>query len=116
IAAAFIYIANRIEFGVSSSPYSLYNLADPLCSLLFAVVTLNMTRPLISDLLGILMESTPPGVDYNALNNALLSIDGVVSVHDLHVWSLSADYTALSVHLVADNAELALRKAQYVCE
>ncbi|PWU96803.1 putative zinc transporter [Trypanosoma cruzi] len=115
-AGVFIYFANKHAFGVPSYQYSIYNIADPLCSLFFAVVTLNMTRPLLGDLFGILMESTPPGIDYLALNQALLSIEGVVSVHDLHIWSLSSDYVALSVHLVADDAAKALRKAQYVCE
>ncbi|ESL11168.1 solute carrier family 30 (zinc transporter), member 2 [Trypanosoma rangeli SC58] len=116
LAGIFIYFTNKHVFGTPSYKYSLYNLADPLCSLFFAGVTLNMTKPLLGDLFGILMESTPPGIDYLSLNKALLSIDGVVSVHDLHVWSLSSDYVALSVHLVADDAATALRKAQYVCE
>ncbi|KAG8347764.1 putative Cation efflux family [Trypanosoma vivax] len=114
-AGAFIYMANQRAFGTPSNPHSIYNLADPLCSLLFAVITLNMTRPLIGDLLRILMEGTPPGINYEELKNVLLCIDGVVSVHDLHVWSLSSDYMALSVHLVADNKEETLREAQRLC-
>ena len=76
-----------------------------------------MTKRLTYDLLAILMESTPQSIDYNALHDALLAIDGVESLHDLHVWSLAADYNALSVHLVANhhNVEV-LHEAQRIVE
>nr|CCC92555.1 unnamed protein product [Trypanosoma congolense IL3000] len=116
IAGVFIYIANRSSYGVPSYRYSIYNLADPLCSLMFAAITLNMTRPLLRDLLDILMESTPPGIDYEELYNALKRIKGVEGVHDLHVWSISSDYAAMSVHLEADNKDAALQEAQQLCK
>ncbi|AAZ13509.1 metal-ion transporter, putative [Trypanosoma brucei gambiense DAL972] len=116
LAGIFIYVANRYSYGVPSYRYSIYNLADPLCSLLFAVITLNMTRPLLRDLLGILMESTPPGINYSELLSALRSIKGVEGVHDLHVWSIASDYAALSVHLEADDKDAALQEAQEVCK
>ncbi|EPY27018.1 solute carrier family 30 (zinc transporter), member 2 [Angomonas deanei] len=115
IAGVFIYFMNNYSYGVHSYKYSIYNLADPVCSVCFAIITVNMTFSLLKSLLGILMESTPPSVNYNDLETALSKIEGVKSVHDLHVWSLSADYVALSVHLVADNNEEVLRKAQEVC-
>eukprot|EP00796_Vickermania_ingenoplastis_P009701 gene9701-6798_t len=115
LAGCFIFFVNSYLYGTHSSPYSLCNLADPLCSIFFAVVTLRMTTGLLRDLLGILMETTPNNIDYQVLETALLAIEGVVSIHDLHVWSLSSDYVALSAHLVTDDAELALRKAQEIC-
>lgn len=115
LAGAFIYLANMAVYGVPSYRFSIYNLADPVCSLMFAIITVNMTRSLLGDLLAILMESTPAGIDYEAVHRSLMSIDGVESVHDLHVWSLAADYIALSVHLVAANPKVALRKAQRIC-
>ncbi len=116
LAGAFIYLANLRSFGKPSSGNSIYNLADPLSSIFFAVITLNMTRQLIGDILAILMESTPPGVDVEALTKALEAIHGVVSVHDLHVWSLAQNYPALSVHLVASNHVQALHAAQVICD
>lgn len=114
-AGSFIYFANKYTYGVASSPHSLYNLADPLCSILFAAVTLRMTTGLLRDLWGILMETTPGWVDYQALESTLLEIEHVESIHDLHVWSLSSDYVALSAHLVTNDAVNALRKAQDIC-
>ncbi|KAG5497061.1 hypothetical protein GH5_01590 [Leishmania sp. Ghana 2012 LV757] len=115
-AGIFIYFCNYAYYGKHTYEHSLFNLADPFCSVVFAFITLNMTKSLLKDLLGILMESTPASVDYRALEAALRQIDGVVSVHDLHVWSLSADYVSLSVHLVADDSVGALHKAQQICK
>ncbi|KAI5687982.1 Cation efflux family [Leishmania braziliensis] len=115
LAGIVIYLCNLAYYGKHTYEHSLFNLADPFCSVMFAVITLNMTKALLMDLFGILMESTPASVDYSALDAALRQIDGVVDVHDLHVWSLSAEYVSLSVHLVADDSADALHKAQHIC-
>ncbi|KPA74418.1 zinc transporter-like protein [Leptomonas pyrrhocoris] len=115
LAGVFIYVANMMYYGQHTYMYSLFNLADPFCSVMFAVVTLNMTKSLLMELFGILMESTPRHIDYDALEEALMQIDGVVSVHDLHIWSLSAEYVSLSVHLVSDDSTV-LPKAQHICQ
>jgi solute carrier family 30 (zinc transporter), member 2 len=115
LAGIFIYVANNAYYGIHTYQYSLFNLADPFCSVMFAIITLNMTKSLILELFGILMESTPRYIDYSALEEALMEIDGVVSVHDLHIWSLSAEYVSLSVHLVSDDQSV-LAKAQHVCQ
>lgn len=116
LAGIFIYIANLAQYGTPSTAHSYYNLADPLSSILFAMITLKMTKNLIYDILAILMESTPTSVDYPKLAKALAEIPGVVSVHDLHVWSIAQDFTACSVHLVANNHVEVLNQAQTICE
>lgn len=115
LAGAFIWVANNRQYGSPSNAYSWYNLADPACSLLFAIVTLYTTKGLIKELLNILMESTPEGINYGKLRSELQAIPGVVSVHDLHVWSLTANTVSLSVHLVSDKHQSALERAQQVC-
>ncbi len=47
----------------------------------------------------VLLESTPPGVDVDALRDRIIGLDGVVGVHDVHVWSLSDRMHAASVHV-----------------
>ena len=115
-AGAFLYIANNSAYQKSSYKFSPYNLADPLSSIFFAVVTLNMTRSLVGNLLQILMEATPSGINYERVYGALLSIEKVEAIHDLHIWSLSAGKVALSVHLVSDSHEAVLSAAQQVLE
>lgn len=114
-AGCVIFFSNRFLYNTHASPNSVFNLADPICSIFFAVITLRMTTGLLGDLLGILMETTPARINYEVVENTLQEIPNVVSIHDLHVWSLNSDYVALSAHLVTDDAENVLRKAQEVC-
>jgi zinc transporter 2 len=115
-SALFIWIGNYNRYGAPSSATSVYNLADPLSSIFFGVITLYWTRPLMMELVGILMESTPPGIDANEVAQKLWQIPGVVGVHDLHIWSLTAEKPSLSVHLVATNHVATLEQAQKICE
>lgn len=77
-----------------------WTLIDPLLSVLVALLILRSTLSLARESVGVLMEAVPDGVDYRAVGRALAGIDGVVSVHDLHVWQMSAERRALSAHLL----------------
>jgi cobalt-zinc-cadmium efflux system protein len=50
----------------------------------------------------VLLEATPGGLDLTALERAVLAVDGVEGVHDVHVWSLSDTVLAASLHVVVD--------------
>ncbi|HUU57388.1 MAG TPA: cation diffusion facilitator family transporter [bacterium] len=54
----------------------------------------------VRDAVRILLEGTPPGVKPRDVAGALADLDGVTSVHDLHVWALCSHITNLSAHLV----------------
>lgn len=116
IAGVFMYFCNSHYYGRAAYKYSVYNLADPVCSVIFAIITLFTTKSLLQELLGILMEGTPEGIDLEKIRCDLRCINGVQSVHDLHVWSLTAEKVSLSVHLVADNHVEALHTAQTLLE
>lgn len=75
-------------------------LADPAAALLVALVILVQAVRVMRESADVLLESTPSDVDLGELRAALTSVEGVGEVHDLHVWSLSSDYRALSAHLV----------------
>jgi zinc transporter 2 len=115
LAGIFIYLMNNWYRGSPVDAHSIYNLADPVCSLLFALVTLFTTKDLIKQLLGILMETTPESVDYVRLRRELAAIPYVDNLHDLHVWSLTANKAALSVHLVSSRQKEVLLAAQRIC-
>jgi cobalt-zinc-cadmium efflux system protein len=51
----------------------------------------------------ILLEGVPDGLEIKAIRKALMTIEGVESTHDLHVWSLTMDKVSLTVHLVCPN-------------
>lgn len=73
---------------------------DPIASFaicaLIAVSALRLTR----ESLHALMEGVPRGLSVEAIGREMASVEGVLSVHDLHVWMLSGTRTALSAHVV----------------
>ena len=52
----------------------------------------------------ILVQAAPPGTDLDAMRADLAAVDGVVDVHDLHVWTLTSDMDVATVHLMVGNA------------
>ena len=73
--------------------------ADPAVAVVIAVLILVSAWRLIREALGVLMESTPAHVDVDALLAAIRAVPGVIDVHDLHVWTLTSGYHALSAHV-----------------
>ncbi len=79
--------------------------ADPAVSILIAVLVLASAWSILRDSTEILLESTPRGVDVEALGHRLASAPGVVEVHDLHVWTITSGFTALSAHVLVRPGE-----------
>ena len=61
----------------------------------------------------VLLEGAPDGLDVDALIAAVQSVDGVESVHDVHVWTLSTEVRAMSAHVVVEGSP-SLAQAQAV--
>jgi cobalt-zinc-cadmium efflux system protein len=76
---------------------------DPAVAAIIAVVIIVGAVRLGREAVDVLLESTPAGIDLDAVGGAIGAIPGVVEVHDLHVWSLTTGNHALSGHVrVAD--------------
>ncbi|MGD9794241.1 MAG: cation diffusion facilitator family transporter [Acidimicrobiia bacterium] len=73
---------------------------DPAVSLLISLVIGVQGVQLLRATADVLLESTPPGLDVNSLTDKMAAVEGVESVHDLHVWTLSSDVRAMSAHVV----------------
>ena len=80
-----------------------YTLADPLTSVVVAILILWSSWILIRDAVDILLEGTPAHVNIVDLREQLHGVEGVCSVHDLHVWTLTSGVMAMSCHVVADS-------------
>jgi len=115
IAALFVWIGNQITYGSPSFAKSYWNLADPIASLLFGVVTLGTTFKIMKNIVNVLMERVPDHVNYDAIQTQLESIPGVKKVHDLHIWELSLGKVSLSAHIAADEHVESLIAAQRIC-
>ena len=75
---------------------------DPAVSLVISAIIAVQAWKLVRRSIDVLLESTPAGLDLDALSAAISEVEGVEDVHDLHVWSLSSDVRALSAHIVLD--------------
>jgi cobalt-zinc-cadmium efflux system protein len=91
--------------------------ADPLASLLICALILYSSWNLVRDAVNVLMEATPPGLDLELIQAALMGETGVRAVHDLHVWTVTSGFHALSAHVEADPAldrEQLLRRLNFL--
>lgn len=75
-------------------------LADPLISIAIGLLVLYSSWGVLRDSVNILLEATPAGTDAAALLTRLAAHPGVEQVHDLHVWTISSGFPALTAHVV----------------
>ena len=74
--------------------------ADPIASLLIAVLMAWTGVHLVRAAGRVFLEAAPKGLDPQALGDELASVDGVAEVHDLHVWVLGSEASAMSAHVL----------------
>ncbi len=77
--------------------------ADPLISVLIAVLILVSAWRLVREATEVLLEAAPPHIDVTELIEELRGIDSLEDVHDVHVWTLTSGFIALSGHGVIDD-------------
>ena len=73
---------------------------DPIVGLLIAALVLASSWRLIKEPFDVLMEAAPADLDVDALGAALCDEEDVRSVHDLHVWTVTAGFGAVAAHVV----------------
>ncbi len=79
------------------------SIVDPIVSLVIAALILVSSWRLIKEPLGVLMEAAPPGFDVDAAGAAICAEEGVRSVHELHVWTVTSGFGALAAHVVVSS-------------
>lgn len=72
---------------------------DPILSVIVAMLILRSTLRILRESYHLLMEGVPHHIDYLQVGADLAAMDGVLSVHDLHVWEMAAGQSALIGHL-----------------
>jgi cobalt-zinc-cadmium efflux system protein len=78
--------------------------ADAVASLFIAVLIIPRTLRLLRETVGVLLESTPPGLDLDAVRAHLLALPHVLGVHDLHASQITSGLPVLSAHVVVEDA------------
>jgi cobalt-zinc-cadmium efflux system protein len=79
------------------------NWLDPLVSVLIGVLILYNAWGILRETVDILLESTPRDVDIRKLVNEITEVEGVLGVHDLHVWSLTQNLRTMSAHILTED-------------
>ncbi|KAF6111465.1 solute carrier family 30 member 2 [Phyllostomus discolor] len=113
VRAAFIHVIGDLlqSVGILVAAYILYfkpeyKFVDPICTFLFSILVLGTTLTILRDVILVLMEGTPKGVDFTAVRDLLLAVEGVEALHSLHIWALTVAQPVLSVHIaIAHNTD-----------
>ena len=79
------------------------NWLDPFVSVLIGILILYNAWGILRDAIDILLESTPRDVDMKKMVGEINQLDGVLGVHDLHVWSLTQNLRTMSAHILTED-------------
>lgn len=121
VRAAFVHVATDAfqSLGVVTAAVLMlvfgWYLADPVISMAIAVLITWTGLRITWAALHVLMEGAPPDVDAVALRRAMEAMEGVREVHDLHVWTITSGYNALTAHVALDKG-LAMAESQRVLD
>jgi cobalt-zinc-cadmium efflux system protein len=108
VRGAFLHIATDVAaFGATAIAGGLilatgWNRLDPVASLMVAALMLWSSAQLLRGSTAIFLERAPDDVDPEAIGGALVGEPGVVEVHDLHVWTVTSGFPALSAHVLVE--------------
>lgn len=78
---------------------------DPLVGIAIAIIILWSTLSLLKESLKLILDGVPKDLDTEDVKTTLLTHPAVLSVHDLHIWGLSTQHTALTAHIVVDTKD-----------
>jgi cobalt-zinc-cadmium efflux system protein len=82
------------------------NWLDPFVSVLIGFLILYNAWGILRDAIDILLEATPRDVDVHAMVKDIAQVDGVLGVHDIHVWSLTQSLRTMSAHILTDDLHI----------
>lgn len=109
LRAAFVHFlgdalgAAAIIIGAVIIRYTGWTYVDPILSLALGGLILYSAWDIVRECMNILLEGLPRGLALPDVTKAMSDIDGVLDVHDLHVWSIGAKTHALSSHVLIDD-------------
>ncbi|GAB3538039.1 cation diffusion facilitator family transporter [Arthrobacter tecti] len=83
-----------------------YQQADAIASVLIAVMIVPRAWSLLRDVINVLLESAPKGVDPAMIREHILRVEGVVDAHDIHAWTITSGVPVFSAHVVVDAGAL----------
>jgi cobalt-zinc-cadmium efflux system protein len=109
LRAAFIHMlgdalgAVAIILGAIVIRFTQWVYVDPILSIAIGALIVYTAWDIIRESLNILLEGSPRGLELAHVTSAMSDIEGVLDVHDLHIWSLGAKTHALSSHVLIED-------------
>ena len=109
IRSAFIHMlgdalgSGAIILGAIAITFTGWLAIDPILSMLIAVLIVWTSWDIIHESLNILLEGLPRGLELRDVTASLQGVEGVLGIHDLHIWSLGSDTHALSCHVLIED-------------
>ena len=79
-----------------------WELVDPILSILIATLILIISCRLAIKVFRVLLENVPPGLDIYRLCSELEDVEDVTLIHDVHAWTITTGYDALTAHVLID--------------
>ncbi|KAF4623470.1 hypothetical protein D9613_001874 [Agrocybe pediades] len=92
-------IATGLIIWLTTWKYKYY--CDPVISLIITMIIFSSALPLVRSASFILLQGVPSNVSLDEVRDSILDVEGVLSVHELHVWQLSESKIVASVHVLA---------------
>ena len=93
-----------------------FQAADTIASIVIALMILPRAWHLLRDVVDVLLEATPKGVEVQMIREHILAVEGVVSVHDIHIWTITSGVPVFSAHVVVEDTALGARGADQILD
>lgn len=97
--------------GAVAMRYTGWYVIDPVLSVLIGALMIYTAWDIVAESLNILLEGWPRGLEAEALQAAMRGVEGVLNIHDLHVWSLGSSTHALSCHVLIEDVPPSVSEA-----
>ncbi len=91
-----------------------WQIADPILAILISILILFSAYSLLREAVDVLLEATPKHIDVEEIRLALLEINGVTEIHDLHVWTITSGNISLSCHVVLQQCDFCCGKLEEI--
>jgi len=95
-----VIVVGIVLIAVTDNPH--VQLIDPVVAIISALISVGLTVPVTIDAVQVLLDSAPERIPVEKVVNAILAIEGVQSVHDLHLWRLKSGKNCLTAHVNID--------------
>lgn len=109
IRAAFVHMLGdavssvAIIAGAIAIHFTGVSIIDPVLSVLIGILIVWTAWDIIQESLNVLLEGLPRGMELEEVTRTMREIEGVIDVHDLHIWSLGSSAHALSCHVLIED-------------